>query len=140
MIQIVFEPEEHEPLPKFRGLVLLFKIILVFILMLYFHLFMCRVHSIGYLVLYCLSTTSRYYFFQPKYTMKPTVYYYSRTIITINVSGCPRPTVGSMLQMCVALVALGLIVAEKGRMDIMRKMSLNVSSDDIHYALDKVTV
>ncbi|XP_054273323.1 origin recognition complex subunit 1-like [Macrosteles quadrilineatus] len=56
------------------------------------------------------------------------------------VDGCPRPTVGSMLQMCVALVALGLIVAEKGRMDIMRKMSLNVSSDDIHYALDKVTV
>ncbi|KAG8325031.1 Origin recognition complex, subunit 1 [Homalodisca vitripennis] len=48
------------------------------------------------------------------------------------------PPVGTVLQACVTLVGLGLVMAEKGRMDLCRKVTLNVSSDDIHYALDNL--
>lgn len=39
------------------------------------------------------------------------------------------------MSIATALENLGLIVAEKGRPDLVRKLSLNVSPDDIHYAL-----
>jgi hypothetical protein len=49
--------------------------------------------------------------------------------------GCAIPTVGEVLEICNGLERCGLIVAEKAEADINRKLSLNVSSDDIHYAL-----
>uniref|UniRef100_A0A1B6LMD1 Origin recognition complex subunit 1 n=1 Tax=Graphocephala atropunctata TaxID=36148 RepID=A0A1B6LMD1_9HEMI len=48
------------------------------------------------------------------------------------------PPVGAVLQTCVTLAGVGLMMAEKGRMDLTRKVILNVSSDDIHYALDNL--
>ncbi|KAL1123842.1 hypothetical protein AAG570_001613 [Ranatra chinensis] len=51
------------------------------------------------------------------------------------LEGVTMPTVGEVLSICWTLAKCGLVLAEKGRSDINKKLSLNVSSDDIHYAL-----
>lgn len=60
---------------------------------------------------------------------------YNHLVNICTLEGLPVPKVGDILSICTALSLLGLVIAEKGRPDIMRKLSLNVSSDDIHYAL-----
>ncbi|XP_014271193.1 origin recognition complex subunit 1 [Halyomorpha halys] len=52
-----------------------------------------------------------------------------------TLEGYEVPPIGMLLNMSSALADSGLILAEKCRSDINRKLSLNVSPDDIHYAL-----
>ncbi|CAH1396334.1 unnamed protein product [Nezara viridula] len=52
-----------------------------------------------------------------------------------TLEGYEVPPIGMILNMSSALADSGLILAEKCRSDLNRKLSLNVSPDDIHYAL-----
>lgn len=61
---------------------------------------------------------------------------YNHLVSICTLEGLPVPKVGEVLSICTTLSLLGLVIAEKGRPDIMRKLSLNVSSDDIHYAIN----
>ncbi|XP_011190624.2 origin recognition complex subunit 1 [Zeugodacus cucurbitae] len=49
--------------------------------------------------------------------------------------GIKMPTPGNCLRICSKLCAERLLIAECGRNDIFQKILLNVSVDDIHYAL-----
>ncbi|XP_022185640.2 origin recognition complex subunit 1 [Nilaparvata lugens] len=61
---------------------------------------------------------------------------YKHLLNICALEGVEKPTFGEIQRICTNLESLGLIIAEKGRPDLMRKLSLNVSSDDIHYALN----
>ncbi|XP_014260025.1 origin recognition complex subunit 1 isoform X2 [Cimex lectularius] len=57
-------------------------------------------------------------------------------IAVCAMESCPTPTIGDILSVCSGLANSGLIIIEKGRGDLNTKLSLNVSPDDIHYALN----
>uniref|UniRef100_A0A0A9W1Z1 Origin recognition complex subunit 1 n=2 Tax=Lygus hesperus TaxID=30085 RepID=A0A0A9W1Z1_LYGHE len=66
-----------------------------------------------------------------------TVAYIHPQLVSIcALEGKRELTVTDILRICSNLADSGLIFAEKERKDINRKISLNISTDDIHYAID----
>uniref|UniRef100_A0A034VNB0 Origin recognition complex subunit 1 n=1 Tax=Bactrocera dorsalis TaxID=27457 RepID=A0A034VNB0_BACDO len=60
---------------------------------------------------------------------------YSQVESLAAFEGINMPTTGNCLRICSKLCAERLLIAECGRNDIFQKILLNVSVDDIHYAL-----
>ncbi|XP_067632877.1 origin recognition complex subunit 1 [Eurosta solidaginis] len=60
---------------------------------------------------------------------------YSQAENLTTFDGISVPTPGNCLRICSKLCAERLLIAESGRNDIFQKILLNVSVDDIHYAL-----
>ncbi|XP_053962636.1 origin recognition complex subunit 1 [Anastrepha ludens] len=60
---------------------------------------------------------------------------YSQVENLAAFEGITVPTPGNCLRICSKLCAERLLIAESGRNDIFQKILLNVSVDDIHYAL-----
>ncbi|CAD7013643.1 origin recognition complex subunit 1 [Ceratitis capitata] len=60
---------------------------------------------------------------------------YSQVENLAAFEGLNMPTTGNCLRICSKLCAERLLIAESGRNDIFQKILLNVSVDDIHYAL-----
>ena len=52
-----------------------------------------------------------------------------------DIDGISRPSVSDLLAVCASLTSSRLILSEHGRNDICQKIHLNVSMDDVTYAL-----
>jgi origin recognition complex subunit 1 len=55
--------------------------------------------------------------------------------ITVYLSGYTVPTVTESLGICARLGSCRLLLTEHSRIDVHQRVLLNVSSDDIYYAL-----
>ncbi|XP_076630565.1 origin recognition complex subunit 1 [Colletes latitarsis] len=69
------------------------------------------------------------------------VYFYDayRQLETLcSFNGIQVPTVTEVLAICVRLGASRLLICEHSRKDIYQKILLNVSTDDIHYAIQEI--
>ncbi|GAB0088488.1 Origin recognition complex subunit 1 [Sergentomyia squamirostris] len=54
-----------------------------------------------------------------------------------SISGLSTPPVSSTLEICARLGAFRLIISQHSRTDIYQKIMLNISPDDVHYALQE---
>jgi len=52
-----------------------------------------------------------------------------------DLEGMSRPNVSELLSVCASLSSSRLILSEHGRQDIRMKVRLNLSMDDVAYAL-----
>ncbi|KAL1459636.1 hypothetical protein WDU94_011600 [Cyamophila willieti] len=68
-------------------------------------------------------------------TILHSVYNQFKTIWTLEVSQIPLPTTARICDVILELSDMGLIIIPDSRVTLFQKISLNISSDDIHYAL-----
>lgn len=61
------------------------------------------------------------------------------TVFCTSVSGLQPPCTGELASMCSRLGSIRLLLVEHGRNDMNMRVRLNVSQDDVMYALREST-